>query len=196
MRVSLVPKFTACTSPNNTHGAPLAFGSCGPPVQASQQLTMGSPDANGTQANFVGSIKFTTIVGNPSTPADEADVRMVTSLSDVRVASTLADFTGQLQGAVGMRITDRLSGSAPQDPGTVTDFTFKWTIPCTATGATNVGSTCALDTTADAILPGAVPEGARSNWELSQVQVYDGGSDGVASTDPNTVFAVQGVLVP
>jgi hypothetical protein len=196
MRVALVPAFTACTSANNAHGAPLAYGSCGPPVQTSQQLTIGSPDANGTQANFVGSIKLVTIVGNPSTPADEADVRLTTAISDVRVAPTLVDYTGQLQAAISVQITDRLSGSAPQDPATVQAFTFKWAIPCTATVATNVGSSCALDTTADAILPGAVPESARSIWELGQVRVFDGGSDGIASTDPNTLFAVQGVLVP
>jgi hypothetical protein len=29
-----------------------------------------------------------------------------------------------------------------------------------------------------------------------QVQVFDGGADGVVSTSPNTLFAKQGVFVP
>jgi hypothetical protein len=195
-RASLVPAFVPCTSPNKTHGAPLSYGSCGPPVQTSQYLTMGTPDANLAQANFTGSIRFVSILGNPNTPADDADVRLITAISDVRVAGTLVDYTGQLQPSVSLRITDRFSGSAPQDPATVQQFTYKWAVPCTATTATNIGSNCNLDTTADALLPGSVTEGARNVWELGQVQVFDGGSDGVASTDPNTLFAVQGVLAP
>ena len=50
--------------------------------------------------------------------------------------------------------------------------------------------------TADAVTPGSVPEGKRSIWELGQVQVFDGGPDGVASTPGNSLFAVQGVFVP
>ena len=71
------------------------------------------------------------------------------------------------------------------------------TVPCTATGDTTVGSTCSLTTTADAVVgAGAVKESRRSIWQLGQVQVNDGGADGVVSTTPNTLFAVQGVFVP
>src|SRR3954463_3095435 len=53
-RASMVPAFKACATPNRTHGAPLAFPSCNPPVQASNFLTIGSPDANGAAANATG----------------------------------------------------------------------------------------------------------------------------------------------
>jgi hypothetical protein len=33
-------------------------------------------------------------------------------------------------------------------------------------------------------------------WAFGQVQVYDGGSDGVVSTTPNTLFAKQGIFTP
>ncbi len=39
-------------------------------------------------------------------------------------------------------------------------------------------------------------EGKRAIWELGQIEVSDGGSDGLASTEDNTVFARQGVFVP
>ena len=48
----------------------------------------------------------------------------------------------------------------------------------------------------DAITPGAVPEGARSIWEFGRARVYDGGPDGLAATQDNTLFAVQGLFVP
>jgi hypothetical protein len=51
-------------------------------------------------------------------------------------------------------------------------------------------------TTFDALVPGAELEGKRSVWGVGQVTLYDGGSDGVASTDDNTVFARQGLFVP
>jgi hypothetical protein len=31
---------------------------------------------------------------------------------------------------------------------------------------------------------------------MGKVDLYDGGSDGVAATNPNTLFATQGVFVP
>ena len=55
LRVSLVPAFNACTAPNRTHGPPLAFPSCNPPVQSSSAVTIGSPDFNGAAANSEGS---------------------------------------------------------------------------------------------------------------------------------------------
>jgi hypothetical protein len=45
-------------------------------------------------------------------------------------------------------------------------------------------------------MPGAVIETQRSIWELGDMQVFDGGPDGIASTSPNTLFARQGVFVP
>ena len=49
--------------------------------------------------------------GDPATPADEADVAMAFRLTDVRVAGTLADYTGELQPRPSIRVapggTDR-----------------------------------------------------------------------------------------
>ena len=76
------------------------------------------------------------------------------------------------------------------------DAAFAWTVPCSATADTTVGATCAVTTSADAVMPGVIKEGMRSIWQLGQVQVFDGGADGQASTTPNTLFATQGVFVP
>jgi hypothetical protein len=64
------------------------------------------------------------------------------------------------------------------------------------TADTLIGSTCSASTTYDAVLPGSVPEGKRSIWQLGSVRVFDGGPDGVASTPGNSLFAIEGVFVP
>jgi ABC-type phosphate transport system substrate-binding protein len=195
-RVSLVPAYDLCTASNRTHGPPLAFASCNPPTQSSGWLTVGSPDANGVAANSVGSALFVAVAGNPATPANEADVNVTANISDVRNKAGLSDYTGQLQLDSTIRITDRLNGTSKSQPGTVQDVQFPVTVPCTPTAATNVGSTCAVTTSFNAVLPGAIIETKRSIWELGQVVVNDGGSDGLVSTTPNTVFERQGVFIP
>ena len=54
-----------------------------------------------------------------------------------------------------------------------------------------------MATTANAVLPGMVQSGKRAIWQIGQVEVLDGGSDGDVDTAAgNTVFARQGVFVP
>jgi len=69
-------------------------------------------------------------------------------------------------------------------------------VPCAATASTAIGASCAISTTLDAISPGTVLDGKRAVWQLGQVEVLDGGSDGEATTTPNGRFAVQGLFVP
>jgi hypothetical protein len=45
-------------------------------------------------------------------------------------------------------------------------------------------------------MPSAVVQSDRTIWQLGQIEVLDGGADGQASTNDNTVFARQGVFVP
>ena len=196
-RVALVPAYNACASANRTHGPPLAFPSCNPPVQSSPNLTIGTPDANGLALNSSGHVRVEALVGVPG-GADDSDVAVTVSLTDVRRNTTgFPDYTGQLRLRLPLRLTDKDNGGpAGFEQGTLTDRDFFATVPCAATAATTVGSTCTLATTADAITPGIVPEGKRAIWALGQVEVQDGGSDGVASTTPNSAFARQGLLVP
>jgi hypothetical protein len=199
LRVPLVPAYRACSAPNRQHGPPLAFDSCNPPAPRSDHLTVGTPDANGNAANAVGSMRLSVFPGNPSTPADEADVNVLFSFTDVRRSSDEADYTGQLQAVTNVRVTDRdnhESTGGGNDPATVSDFPFPATVPCAATPATTVGGTCDLNTTLDAIVPGSVKEQDRSIWQLEAIEVLDGGSDGLASTSPNTLFAKQGIFIP
>jgi hypothetical protein len=198
VRASLVPAYRQCTAPNRTHGPPLGFGSCNPPAEHSAQLTVGTADANGQPPGSAGSIRFSVRVGDPGTPADEADVGLSFVLSDVRRRSDLADYTGELRATVPTRITDKdnppSAGGAAD--GTMADNSFGFTVPCAPTSSTSLGSTCGVTTTIEAVVPGAIKEGMRANWELGRIDVFDGGPDNDADTAPNTLFATQGVFVP
>jgi hypothetical protein len=198
MRAPLVPAFKPCSAPNSQHGAPLSYSSCGAPAQTSGYVTVGTPPQD--PANSVGSVLIRAFscpacVG----PGPNADVRFDVSVTDVRNKSDLSDYTGELQVDAALRITDRNNTPNPGGPGaaTVSDTHFPVTVPCATTSDTTVGSTCSVSSAANAVLPGSVSAGQRAIWELGQVQVYDGGADGVASTAAdNTLFMDQGLFVP
>jgi hypothetical protein len=197
VRVALVPAYRECTSPNGVHGEPLDSPSCNPPVRESANLTVGTQDANGRPANFVGSVRFAVRPGDPSTPEDEADVNVAASVTDVRNSNvTLSDYTGELRSEVSLRITDRYNGTAQNQPATVTDVPLAFTIQCAATLNGSIGSSCSLDTSLDALTPGLVRERDRAVWEMGPVRLFDGGPDGDADTADNSLFATQGVFVP
>jgi hypothetical protein len=187
--VPLVPAFKQCTAPNRTHGAPLAFGSCQPPVQSSSFATVGTPDANGRAVNSVGSVIYRVVSG---------DVQVNVSVTDVRRAQDLADYAGALQVQSIVRVTDRnnASGATTGQGATVVDFPFPVNAGCAPTSDLGVGSTCAVDTSLDAVVPGAIRAGDRAIWELGTVEVYDGGADGDPGTAGNTLFARQGLFAP
>ena len=196
VEVPLVPEYAPCTSPNRIHGPALEAGSCSPPLLQSSRLTTGSPDVNGRAASMEARAKFNVVAGNPATPADEGDVSIVLKATDVRLRTTLADYAGQLQGSITLRITDRLNGAGGDEIGTVTDVPLRVTVPCTVTADTTIGSGCYVSTTADAVLPGMVSESKRTIWQIGDVRVFDGGADGQAGTQDNTPFLRQGVFVP
>ena len=214
--VALVPAFVACTAPNRVHGPPALSGasndaSCAPPTQTSGFLTIGAPDANGAPVNSVGSLRLGSIVGGPGPPED-SDVAIEISVTDVRCkvgaspcgaanSQAGADYTGELTPRIGIRLTDAFNavgaGGGTQR-ATMQDHSLSGSVqvPCTATGSTSIGATCALATTLDAVAPGTVLDGKRAVWQVGQIEVLDGGSDGEASTTPNSRFLVQGVSVP
>jgi WD40-like Beta Propeller Repeat len=198
MRISLVTANNACTAPNRTHGAPLAFPSCAPVTLTSDQLTVGTGDSNAKPALSQPSLRLDVLPGNPATPADEADVKVSASINDV-FKKDLSDYTGALRAVLPIQITDKLNTPSPGGPGAATTApsTFQFDVACTATADTSAGSDCNLNTTFDSLVPGLVKEGVRGVWQLGQVQVYDGGADGVASTTgDNTLFMDQGVFIP
>jgi hypothetical protein len=209
LRVSLVPAYNACTAPNRTHGPPLAFPSCNPPVQTSTAVTVGTPDANGAAANMTGFVKLDVKVGVVG-PPDDSDVNITANISDVRCkagttacgnanAADGADYTGQMQGNATIRITDHYNAVAPgggTDAATVVDIPFPVPATCANTASTSEGGLCTANTSANATVPGAVLDAKRANIEVGQITITDGGPDGQNGTTPNTVAFVQGIFIP
>jgi hypothetical protein len=206
IRVPLVPAHVQCSTPDYTHGAPLAAPSCDP-EQTSPNLTLGTPDAGGGAANSVGSLLITAKTGVPG-PPDDSGAPFQLSLTDVRCNAELPvcadanasggpDYIGELQVAVEVRMSDKFNGAGNAEPGTVQDFTFSYgTSACAATASTAIGSSCTFNTDVLYEIPGIAKDGKRQIWELGQVRVRDGGPDGDAGTADNSLFAVQGIFVP
>ena len=209
-QVALVPAYNQCTAANRTHGPPLDYPACNPPAQSSTSLTVGTSDANGSNANSSGSIRVAAIVGTPGPPED-ADVKILAGITDVRcrVGTTTCgapntqagpDYTGELQVSLVIRISDHWNAAAAgggPDPATVIDVPLLANFSCTATASVDVGSTCSLNTTMNTLYQGeAVKDGKRTVLALDQPQVCDGGPVGLMATAPNRVFAVQGIFIP
>lgn len=199
LRVALVPAYLQCTSANSSHGAPLSFGSCTPPAQASSSIAVGTPDANGIGARSTGYARYDVLAGDPGSPGSHADVALSVRISDVRNRSALSDYSGDLQADATLRVTDNNNGSSPSgiSPATVEDMSFPFTVPCSATADETTGAICSVTTSANAIVPNAVAQDQRTILELGQVRVFDSGFDGKASTTAdNKLFETQGVFVP
>jgi TolB protein len=187
LRVPLVPAARPCTNPNREHGPPLAYGSCSPPAPASPNTTLGS-DGTGKSE---GRVRLDVFTGAPG-GEDDADVRIRFVLTNVMNTSSLSDYTGELRADAHLRLTDRLGSVSA-----TTDLPFGFTVPCVATAETGLGGKCRLQTSVDALIPGAAAEGTRAVWALGQLEVGDGGADGEAETgSDNSLVAVQGLFVP
>ena len=132
MRVPLVVAYPECTSPNRTHGPPLAFPSCAPPVPSSANVNVGNPlpDLSGAAANMMGSIRYDVMTGVPG-PPDDSDARHRARRSSTcavnlkqapRVPVWLTEQppakrldVGELQASVAIAITDRWNAAVPAE---------------------------------------------------------------------------------
>jgi hypothetical protein len=209
-RASLVPAYAKCNTPNTTHGPPppLNVGSCKVPTMATttNDVTVGTPDANGAGANSTGFVLFRV--------AGTVNVLMTGSISDVRCgpgtttpakctpanSTAGADYVGELQLEIPVRMSDRWNSTATgggDHAATMQDFNLRATFPCASTAATTQGSICTLNTSANALFPGLAVDSRRATWEVGQIVVNDGGPDGLISTPTgNKAFAKQGVFAP
>ena len=111
-----------------------------------------------------------------------------------------ADYAGELEGRFTFRGTDKRNGPSPNEPATMTDYTFRWRRRAARRPTPPPASRCNMNNLSmDAVVPGIVLnlEGKRAIWEIDQVGFYDGGADGDADTPgDNSRFATQGVFVP
>jgi hypothetical protein len=222
---TVVPAFKACTTgTTGTHGSPLAAPSCRTTSSSAESatLTTGAGASFKMASSFLIQVFCTNGQAPPcSNAGDQEDVKLVASATDVRCKSSIGsntalcgptnsaggkDYKGQVQGNATIRITDHFNtagtascSSTTSCSATVVDLPFPVTGTCASNTDGTIGSTCSVTTTADAVVPGSggvVKENKKANVEIGQILVNDGGSDGLASTAPNTVFARQGIYIP
>jgi len=197
LRVSLVPAFAPCETgaANAAHGAPLAFPSCNPPVPSSTLVSMGAKSIG-----FARVIVCDLSAGAPiCAPLTKPDVKLTGSITDVRNGSPTGtdyndpdgqpDLTEQLV----VKMTDLYSTDGP---ATVSNQPFQIPIDCVPTADTTIGSACSVNTTLNALVPGAVRNGKSAVWEVKEIQVFDQGIDGVRGNGDDKVFEGQGILEP
>jgi hypothetical protein len=144
---------------------------------------------------------------------DQIDVKITSTLTGIRCVGVSGgcavaggQYSGKIMGSLRLRMTDRLNGPSETSPGTALDYPFEWGVQC-ASGS------CNSVTSADSTFPAIAKEGKRSVWELSQLQVRDGGLDGdlvsapspasgvcppacTSNGDGESLFLQQGLFVP
>ena len=198
LRVPLVISYKSCTAPNEQHGprwsTPLFAAAAGVRLGHDRDHRLQRPGDPVRRLAALGCVP-----GNLSTPADEADVKVMMDITDVRRKDNLADYVGGVQATIVSRITDRFNAVAAgggSDPATVVDIPF----PVQADLHRDRRPRRRVDLRGHHIVRSdrahCDPEGKRSIWQMGQVQVSDGGEDGNIGTVPNTMFAREGIFVP
>jgi hypothetical protein len=103
--------------------------------------------------------------------------------------------TGAFQGRA-VRITDSHNAPGGDRGGTMVNIGFPIPIDCLATSSTSLGSSCGVNTSANALFPGIVRAGDKAVWQLGEIEVLDSGSDGVRGNSDDEPLAVQGIYLP
>jgi glucose/arabinose dehydrogenase len=199
VQVSLVPVFRQCGTganpANGEHAAPLAVDSCNPPAP-----TVGVVAHAGS--SMTGSASLSVVAGDPSTPADEADVPFSVNATDIRAGGpTGGDYNPSPSGpdltlTPRFRLTDTANGPSALDSGSTVDQGFAVPVTCASTPDPAVGATCTATTSADAITPGSIKERKAMVLQLFRVRLDDSGPNGVRGDADDRLFAQQGIYVP
>jgi Tol biopolymer transport system component len=191
--VGLTPVFRQCGTggnpANTTHGAPDIPGGTNP----DQSCT--PPVPTGTARMGLQSVGTATI-----TEGAQPDILLLSSITDVTTAGG-ADYNPVAAGPdltmiEKLRITDTLNGASQTTPGTVTDLDFATPIDCTPTASTVVGSTCYINTSVNALVPGLVKAGKRAVINVFRVRINDAGPDNVRGNADDKLFLMQGLFTP
>ena len=144
-------------APRRPDARPAAgLGSCNPPQQVSDQLTVGTPDANGA-VELAGSVRYRVLPD---------DVQFAVSMTDVRKRSTSPTTPASWWPT---RPCGSPTATTGRGAGHRLDTSFPVTVPCAATAGhlDRLGLRPLI--TANSLLPGAVTSGDRAIWELGQV---------------------------
>ena len=177
-------------------------------VRCAQSLPVGQSACPGPGADYdpSGAPGPYSDPGNGVSPATPPCLPTGTSASDCLAGADLTE-TAALPGATtggvatqfegkGVRITDQDNGPSHDQFATMVDIGFPIPLDCAPTAATDRGSSCGVNTTMNALVPGVVGSGEAAVWQLGQVEIKDSGPDGTRGNADDQLFEVQGVFLP
>ena len=151
-RVSLTPAFNQCSSPNRQHGQPARLRLLQPAAVALHQADQSARPTRTARLRTPRARSSTGVLprrrereGRDHGRAQAGDARRLHGRARRRAGC--ADHRSSQRPVAG-------SSRRPLSP-----IPFRFAVPCAATAATSVGSTCSLQSTLNAIVPGAVVDG-------------------------------------
>ena len=164
-----------------------------------------APGVGSSTACFAGSdVTLVQALGDPSGTSVDPSTQCGTDASCLAFASR---FVGH-----GLRVTDRYNcdeslpagdpNECPASPSTSTraatliDISFPVPLDCLGTASAALGSTCGVNTTANALVPGFVLAGKQGVVELGEITLRDSGPDGTRGNTDDERFATQGIFLP
>ncbi len=142
-------------------------------------------------------MRLATIVGDPEVAGDQADVSVVLVANDVRLASDLSDYTGEVDLRPTFRLTD-LDNGPDGDAATVLDLQLSFRTACAATGdidrwgGLQPGHDGRLgDPRRDQGVPAHADGGPRPGAGVRRRRRRD-----LDTPADNTLFLTQGIFIP
>jgi Tol biopolymer transport system component len=202
IKVALVPVFKQCGTPgnpsNSKHASPLPVSSCNPPAPFSNVAGVGPSSQSRASLGVMPS--------NPATPANEADIALEASLTDIQT-KTGADYNPNPSGPdltahARVRLTDLRNctptpcGGPYDKPATTTDTFLTFPVDCVEITTPNTGASCSANTSANALTPGFAQEGKGTVVQSFRVLVDDSGANGIRADSDDRIFMMQGVFAP
>jgi hypothetical protein len=202
LRLALAPTFRQTISPTqcqarggtpSTHGPPFSVAACQPPGYLPGTMARLGPEGSSA-------VDLTAIEGNLILPGDQADLAIALSAPDVRTAAG-ADYDPQPSGqdltlATKWRLSDTMNGAGADESGTLVDFDFTTPVVCSPSSDPALGSSCDVNTSADAIVPAVIQEGRSMVLQTFRARLLDSGVNSTPGDADDREFASQGVLVP
>ena len=137
----------------------------------SPTLTVGVGDGRPAFSRSVGSVRINALRARGG--ADDADVRIRLSITNVMRKSDLSDYTGELGVDLSLQMTDR-EGAVAQTSMAVRRSRHR---SLHRHDVDDRRRHLLLDTTVEALSPSAITEGARAIFELGPIRVRDGGDE-------------------
>ena len=208
-RLTGTPSGCSAGSDYNPNGAsgPYSFtcttaADCG---NAGRPTPLCAPGAGSSSACVAGAeVTLMAGLGQPSGTTVNPSTQCGTNASCLAFA---AKFVGH-----GLRMTDRYncgptlpvgdpnacpaSASTSTRAATLVDVQFPVPLDCLTTASTALGSTCGVNTTMNALVPGVVINGKQAIVELGEIELRDSGTDGTRGNTDDQRFATQGIFLP